>query len=87
MGTITKEVVVPPDRKITVELPADFPAGQAKITVTAESDPTIPEQTSMRPNGQNCGKNEIAKLRGEGKGKVRMADDFDAPLEDFAEYM
>ncbi len=32
-------------------------------------------------------KNGIASLRGKGKGKVWMSDDFDAPMEEFAEYM
>ncbi len=32
-------------------------------------------------------KNRAAEIRGEGKGKVWMSDDFDAPMEEFAEYM
>lgn len=31
--------------------------------------------------------NRAAEMCGKGKGKVSMAEDFDAPLEDFAEYM
>ncbi len=78
MTTVTKDIVIPPDRKITLELPADCPAGQATITVIVEPPPACVK---------SGGKNGIAGLRGKGKGKVWMADDFDAPLEDFAEYM
>ncbi|MCC8109848.1 MAG: DUF2281 domain-containing protein [Planctomycetes bacterium] len=78
MTTLTKDIVIPPDRKIVVELPADVPAGQATITITVEM--TMPTEV-------HDGKNGIASLRGLGKGKVWMADDFNAPLEDFAEYM
>jgi hypothetical protein len=76
MSTITKDVVIPPDRRIVLELPADCPSGQAKITVIIEPDPS-----------EDKPKNTIASLYGKGKGKVWMADDFDAPLEDFKEYM
>lgn len=77
MSTITKDIVIPADRKIILELPADFPAGQAKITVVVESN-TQQESKSVH---------NIASLFGKGKGKVWMADDFDAPLEDFEDYM
>ena len=76
MSTITKDVVIPPNRKIMLDLPDDCPAGQAKITVIVE-----PDLSEDKP------KITIASLFGKGRGKVWMADDFDAPLEDFKEYM
>ena len=74
MTTITQDVVIPADHRLTVELPPHCPPGIAKITLTIES---------------NVGKamNRIASLRGKGKGKVWMSEDFDAPLEEFADYM
>ena len=74
MTTITQDVVIPADHRLTVELPPHCHPGIAKITLTIES---------------KVGKaiNRIASLRGKGKGKVWMSEDFDAPLEDFVDYM
>ena len=71
MTTITQDVVITADHRLTVELPPEFPAGDAVITVTAQTKP----------------KNRMRELRGKYKGQIWMSDDFDAPLEDFAEYM
>lgn len=78
MSTIKKEVFIPHDHELSleVELPADIPSGEAVVTLTIK-----PKCKLQKPV------NRIAELAGKYKGQVWMADDFDAPLEDFAEYM
>ncbi len=73
MSTLVKDIVVPKNRHIDIELPADVPEGEATITITVEPGRRV---------------NRLGELYGSGKGElVWMADDFDAPLEDFKEYM
>ena len=62
----------------TIEIPAD-----RRITVPREV-PTGPVILTFTP-----AKTESQKVPvfGCAKGKYRMADDFDAPLEDFKDYM
>ncbi len=72
MSTITKEIVIPEDRRINIELPPDVIPGKAVIKLTIEQ---------KRPN-------RVGELFGAGKEEeVWMADDFDAPMEDFKDYM
>ncbi len=77
MLTIIKKDIVVPDNghlRIEVDVPAGLPAGNATMTVTLEPNkPVVP--------------NLATEMCGKGKGKVWIADDFDAPLDDFAEYM
>ncbi len=77
MSTIIKDVVVPKSHhmKIEVDVPSDFPIGEARLILTLE-----PKTTLAKPV------NRAAEMFGKGKGKVRMSEDFDAPLEDFEEY-
>lgn len=78
MSTITKVVYIPNDHKLNleVELPPDSPTGEAVVTLIFETT----NVGQKRPN-------RMAELEGKYKGMIWMADDFDAPLEDFAEYM
>lgn len=75
MSTITKRVTVGRDRHIHIELdvPADFPEGEAEAIV------------DLKPVRADA-KRGVAALAGIFRGQVRMADDFDAPLDDFADY-
>jgi hypothetical protein len=75
MGSITKRVTVGRDHHVRIDLdvPADFPEGEAEAVV---------EIKSLASNG----KRGIAALMGMFRGQVRIADDFDEPLDDFAEY-
>ncbi len=73
MSTLVKDIVVPRDRRIDIELPSDVPEGEATITITIEPGKRV---------------NRVGELYGSGKGElIWMADDFDAPLEDFKDYM
>lgn len=76
MSTITKRITVGRDHHVRIELdiPADFPEGEAEAVVDIKP---------MKAKG----KQGIAALAGIYRGQVRMSDDFDAPLEDFKEYM
>jgi hypothetical protein len=78
MNPIITEVVITSDHKLclNLDLPTDYPTGKAKVTVTVE-----PQENVTVPV------NRLAEIRGQGKGKVWMSDDFDEPLDDFAEYM
>lgn len=68
-----KRVVIPSNHRITIDLPEEIPAGTALITMTIESDESPV--------------NRVGELYGSSKGEYWMADDFDAPMEDFKDYM
>lgn len=76
MTTVIKQIVIPNDRRIAIDLPSDFPAGEVVVTLTIE-----PRNIGEKPE------NRLGELFGQGKGEIWMADDFDAPLDDFKEYM
>lgn len=76
MTTITKEVVIPPDRRITVEPPGDWPSGNARITLTVEATGSAAKRG-----------NRMRELFGKYEGRFHMAPDFTAPLDEFKEYM
>ena len=63
------------DRHVRIELdvPADFPEGEAEAVV------------DLTPVSLEC-KRGLGALAGIFRGQVRIADDFDAPLDDFADY-
>ena len=75
--SITRLVQIGQDHRICVEVdvPPDFPEGQAEMTVAL-----TPATSRERPN-------RTRDIFGKGEGRSWMSDDFDAPLEDFAEYM
>jgi hypothetical protein len=75
---IITEAVITSDHRLSLnlELPKDYPTGAALVTVTVKAK----KDANIRPN-------RAAEAFGRGKGLVWMSDDFDAPLDDFAEYM
>jgi hypothetical protein len=76
--TITQTVEIPADRRITIEVPREVPTGTTIIAFTpAPAEPT--ENAS--------GSRLKGRVFGCAKGKYRMADDFDATLDDFKDYM
>ena len=76
MNPITAEVVITNDHKLNlnIDLPKDYPTGKAVVTVTVEPKADQPV-------------NRMAEIAGIYEGQIWMSDDFDEPLEDFAEYM
>lgn len=77
MNTLVKQVIIPKDHRLNLEweLPSDYPIGEALLTLTYEPAELRTEQAAT-----------LAALRGKYKGTIWMASDFDAPLEDFADY-
>ena len=64
----------------TVEIPAD-----RRLTIEVPREvPTGPAIITFTPTGTGQKKERVF---GCAKGQFRMADDFDAPLEDFKDYM
>ena len=70
--TITQTVDVPASRRLTIDVPLEVPAGQAILTFTPKA--VAQEQKKEREFG--CV-----------KGDYWMAEDFNAPLDDFKDYM
>lgn len=84
MATFTKKVLVTDAHRVIVELPPDYPVGVAEVTISpvgANAGGEKPEEEKIRAARKR------AALFGALKGKLVMHDDFDEPLEDFAEYM
>jgi len=70
--SITQTVEIPVSHRLTIDVPPEVPAGQADITYTYQA--SVTEQKKKREFG--CV-----------KGDYWMADDFNAPLDDFKDYM
>jgi len=64
--TVSQTVDIPANRRLTIDVPPEIPAGRAVVTFT-------PAEASTRGT----------PVFGCAKGQFWMADDFDAPLEDF----
>jgi len=71
--TITQTIDIPADRRITLDVPREVPTGPVVLTFTPAS--------AAKTEPQNV------PVFGCSKGKYHMAEDFDAPLEDFKDYM
>jgi len=69
--SVTQTVEVPASHRLIVDVPPEIPAGQVILTFTPKATPKSGER-----GGFGCA-----------KGKYRMAEDFDAPLEDLKDYM
>jgi hypothetical protein len=70
--SITQTVEVPASHRLTIDVPPEVPAGQVILTFTPKA--AVLERKKQREFG--CV-----------KGDYWMADDFDAPLDDFKDYM
>jgi len=70
--SVTQTVEIPANHRLTIDVPPEVPAGRAEITFTSHA--TVQQAKRQREFG--CA-----------KGQFRMADDFDAPLEDLKDYM
>ena len=78
MDTFIARIRIGADRHVRLDfdVPASFPVGEAEAAVRMTSLAT-PESAPHR----------LEDIRGKGRGRFWMSDDFDAPLEEFAEYM
>ncbi|MGK4001442.1 hypothetical protein WMF31_02370 [Sorangium sp. So ce1036] len=59
-------IVIPADRRVQLQLPADLPEGPAEVIVLVTSQKAAPIDRRA--------------ALGMDRGKVQIADDFDAPL-------
>jgi hypothetical protein len=75
--TITKTVTIPADHRLTIDVPLEVPEGDAVLTFTPTLKPRKATLADMRGE----------RVIGLAKGLIWTADDFDAPLEDFKDYM
>jgi hypothetical protein len=75
MSTVIQRAVVRKDHQLRIglALPEDFPLGEAEAI------------EDVRPLA-NVAKNRLRDISGKGSGEFWMAEDFDAPLDDFAAY-
>jgi hypothetical protein len=71
--SIIQTVEIPENHRLTIDIPREIPAGRSILTFTLSPE----------------GKTEPQKVPvfGCAKGRFKIADDFDAPLEDFKDYM
>ena len=69
--TITQTVFIPENRRLSIDVPREVPSGQVILTFT----PKAAEQEKKE--------REFGCV----KGDYWMAEDFNAPLEDFKDYM
>ena len=69
--TITQTVEITANRR-TIKVPREIPSGEVILTFTPKTVVQEPEK---------------APIFGCLKGQIWMAEDFDAPLEDFKDYM
>jgi len=78
MSTITAILEADADGTLHLPLPAELRHG--KVKVEAKLEPAEPTAQSREESGS---------LKGFGclRGKIRMAPDFDEPLEDFKDYI
>jgi hypothetical protein len=72
---IEQIVDVPPSHRLVINVPHEVPAGSVVLTFT-------PQETAKQER-----KNERVFGYARGKGEYWMAEDFDAPLDDFKDYM
>jgi hypothetical protein len=70
--TIQQTVDIPASHRLTIEVPHEIPTGPVILTFT----PKAAAEPELKERAFGCL-----------KGQIWMADDFDAPLDDFKDYM
>ena len=77
LAVLNRTAVVADDHRLSleVELPPDCPTGKVEVTLT------------IRQGNGSTPRNRFAEHRDVFAGQIWMADDFDAPLDDFKDYM
>ena len=75
MKTYTVNGRIEPDGHLKLDLATDLPESEAEITVLVDPKSCQPKASNFR------------SFEGIWGDKLWMSDDFDAPLEDFQEYM
>jgi len=73
--SITQTVEIPPSRWLNIQVPREVPTGPVILTWQIPIDEPVGAEEKRVP------------VFGCAKGQFQIADDFDAPLEDFKDYM
>jgi Protein of unknown function (DUF2281) len=82
--TAIRQIVEVHNRMVSLLLPEDFPAGKAEVIVLSVE--VYQESPAFTPPSSSP--SELPRRQpGSAAGELWIADDFDAPLEDFREYM
>jgi len=76
--SVTQTVEIPANHRLTIDVPPEVPTGRAKIIFFPDS--AGKEPVTEPKSGKRCGYGSV-------KGDYWMADDFNAPLDDFKDYM
>ena len=83
--TIEQTIEIPANRRLVVDVPSEVPAGLVILSFTPVE--TIAPAMSEKTDESSPPVLKKERVFGCAKGQFRMADDFDAPLEDFKDYM
>ena len=73
--SITQTVDIPASHRLTIDVPSEVPAGPVVLTFTSVAGQSFVTEPKKVP------------VFGCAKGQFKIADDFDAPLDDFKDYM
>ena len=73
--SITQTVEIPESRRLVIDVPGEVPTGPVILTFTPKSNPMSVEKPIKE------------RVFGCAKGQFKIADDFDAPMEEFKDYM
>ena len=75
--SVTQTVEIPDSRRLVIDVPCEVPTGTVILTFTpAALNKTTGKTVPIKQRGFGCA-----------KGQFKMAEDFDAPLEEFKDYM
>ena len=87
--TITQTVKIPADRRLTIDIPSEIPAGMARVIIFPVREDAQPLTAGQPETTTSDSLPEQKKFPVFGclKGQIQMSDDFDEPLEDFKDYM
>jgi len=98
---ITQSVTIPADHRLMIDVPREVPVGPGILVfmpVTTNStmfecdaynysDELRKIRNSIKNPPYSTAKPQGGRMFGRAKGLFQMADDFDAPIEDFKGYM
>jgi len=85
--TITQTVKIPADRRLIIDVPREIPTEQVILTFTPKAAKQEPAtERAVASEGSPLAQKKD-RVPGCVKGQVWMAEDFDAPLDDFKDYM
>ncbi len=76
-----RTIITPLNTDLHILIPKDYVGKQIEVLLYASEE--LSESKSLNQNPKQIKERQAGDL----KGKIWMADDFDAPLDDFKDYM